>query len=528
MAAISDSISVTTEPPGAAVYLTRFTADAATAAPRQRLGTSPLTNVRIARGEYVLSIEKDGYAPIERTVSGVTIRASALTITPPPIRIDQRLLPADAPCRRAWCSCRAEITASVAWSRPTDRRVRLDDYFIDKYEVSNQEYKEFINAGGYVKREFWKHPFVKDGRTLSWDEAMRVLVDRTGLPGPRTWSNQSFPEGKADHPVTDITWYEAAAYAGVSRQAAGDDLSMGEGGAERRDRPQAGVAGMPWGAFYPGDPLERSRELRQRSPCPSTSAAFGMSAFGAYNMAGNVAEWTLNDSSDGFLATGGAWGDPTYTFAQFGGRPGFFSSEKLGFRCARLRPTGAGDQGGCGSSWIRKCRRTRAASPQVFAKLATAYRYEKAPLDARIEADDRDAGVEAGADHLHRRQRRARDRVSLSAQPRAAAAPGHAFIPAGDVDGGFRSLPDCDGRPHGAVRQGRARGVWRRARGLHRASEAGRAWRPSRRPHRRVRRDDRQPRHRSASRPRLPRDAGPTSTDARLPRWRRAPARRWA
>ena len=53
----------------------------------------------------------------------------------------------------------------VAWSRPTDRRVRLDDYFIDKYEVSNREFKEFVNAGGYLKREFWKHPFVKDGRT---------------------------------------------------------------------------------------------------------------------------------------------------------------------------------------------------------------------------------------------------------------------------------------------------------------------------------------------------------------------------
>ena len=41
----------------------------------------------------------------------------------------------------------------IAWSRPTDRRVRLADYFIDKYEVSNREFKEFISAGGYVKRE---------------------------------------------------------------------------------------------------------------------------------------------------------------------------------------------------------------------------------------------------------------------------------------------------------------------------------------------------------------------------------------
>ena len=42
---------------------------------------------------------------------------------------------------------------------------------------------------------------------------MKELKDRTGLPGPRSWSSQNFPEGKADHPVTDITWHEAAAYA---------------------------------------------------------------------------------------------------------------------------------------------------------------------------------------------------------------------------------------------------------------------------------------------------------------------------
>src|SRR6478736_990150 len=55
--------------------------------------------------------------------------------------------------------------------------------------------------------------------------------------------------------------------------------------------------------------------------------------------------WTANDSSDGFLATGGAWGDPTSMFSLFGGRPGFFSSGKVGFRCAR-NPPAAGDQGG--------------------------------------------------------------------------------------------------------------------------------------------------------------------------------------
>jgi hypothetical protein len=71
MPAISDSISVTTEPSGATVYLQRFTGG--TASPRVLLGTSPLTNVRVARGEYVVAIEKGRCAPIGAR-SRVTIR----------------------------------------------------------------------------------------------------------------------------------------------------------------------------------------------------------------------------------------------------------------------------------------------------------------------------------------------------------------------------------------------------------------------------------------------------------------------
>ena len=92
------------------------------------------------------------------------------------------------------------------------------------------EYKEFVSAGGYVRREFWKHPFVKDGRPVGWDAAMQMLVDRTGLPGPRSWSNQSFAEGRGAYPVVDITWYESCRVRRLSRQTAADDFPVGKGG----------------------------------------------------------------------------------------------------------------------------------------------------------------------------------------------------------------------------------------------------------------------------------------------------------
>jgi pimeloyl-ACP methyl ester carboxylesterase len=213
---------------------------------------------------------------------------------------------------------------------------------------------------------------------------------------------------------------------------------------------------MPWGAFYPGNPL-KDRANFGSGPLPTTSAEFGMSAFGAYNMAGNVAEWTANDSSDGFLATGGGWGDPTYTFSQFGGRPGFFSSEKLGFRCVRTAIESAADQGGMRIELNQEVPQYTAPSPEAFVKLASAYRYTKTPLETRIEQTTQTPEWK-------------RERITFNGAngTRAIAylyLPNHAprplqvmhYLPAGDVDGGFRSLPESmDDRMAPFVRGGRA------------------------------------------------------------------------
>jgi formylglycine-generating enzyme required for sulfatase activity len=437
--AISDTVSVTTEPAGASISVKRF-ANGGAPAPRQLLGTSPIASVRIARGQYVLSIEKDGYAPIERTISGVAFRVGALTITPPPIRITQQLMPAGGvPDRMAFVP--GGDYRLISWSRPTDRRVRLADFFIDKYEVSNREFKEFISAGGYVKRQFWTHPFIQNGRPIPFDEALRLLVDRTGLPGPRSWSNQTFPEGKADHPVTGITWYEASAYAAFRGKQL-PSIFQWEKAARDGFLGPAGIPTLPWGVVRPGYPLE-GRANFGTGALPVSSGEFGMSAFGVYNTAGNVAEWTSNDSSDGFLATGGAWGDPLYTFGQFGGRPGLFSSEKLGFRCARYVTPIATDEGAARIELAREIPVYTAPSPQQFAALSSAYHYDvRAPLDARIDetivtAEWKREKVSFNGGHGTRA-------FAYLYLPHHVTRPLQVihYLPAGDVNSGFRSLSD--------------------------------------------------------------------------------------
>lgn len=454
MPTIADTLSVTSDPAGAEVYLKRFTPGAVKPPERQRIGNTPITNLRIGRGQYILYLEKDGYAKTEQTISGAILQAAGLSVIPPPLKVEQRLLAAEKTPDRMIFVPGGEYRL-VAWERPTEQKVRLDDYFIDKYEVSNQDFKEFVSAGGYLKKQFWKYPFVKDGKPISWDEAMREFKDRTALPGPRSWSNQNFPDGKAGYPVTDVTWYEAAAYA----EFKGKTLPTIYQWEKAARNGQAGSLGnyMPWGLFYPGDSLNGRANFDAGGTTPVTALEFGMSPFGAYNMAGNVSEWTLNDSSEGFIATGGSWGDPTYTFAQFGRFPGFFSSAKRGFRCVLNSPGAVGDQGGSRIEIKNEIPVYTPSSDADFKKWAEFYRYEKTPLEPQIietiETDEwrrekityNGAGGERAIAYLYLPKNYPRPLQVIH------------YIPAADVDRGLRPLTVAvENRMAPLIKSGRA------------------------------------------------------------------------
>jgi len=455
MPTISNTISVTTDPPGAQVYLKRFSPDQSGQFPaRQLAGTTPIANLRMARGQYILYIEKDGYAKTEQTVSGAIMHYGSMIVLPPPINVQQKLFAADKmPDRMAFVP--GGDYRLVAWARPTDARVRLDDFFIDKYEVSNQQYKDFINAGGYLKKQYWKYPFVKDGKTFSWEEAMKEFRDRSGLPGPRTWSNQNFPEGKADHPVTDITWYEAAAFAAFKGKQLPTIFQWEK--AARNGSTSALVNFMPWGVFYPGETLDYRANFKNDGTMPVNSSEFGLSPFGAYNMAGNVTEWFLNETSEGFVAGGGAWGEPSYGFASYGYLPGFYSSNKLGFRCALNTPGAAGDQGAKRIEIEEEIPTYTASSDASFKEWLKYYRYDKTPLDAQItEVRENDSWRREKITFIGADGERA---IAYLYLPKNFARPLQVihFVPASDVENGLRPLPDAiEDRLGPLIKSGRA------------------------------------------------------------------------
>jgi eukaryotic-like serine/threonine-protein kinase len=378
---ISDSLSVTSEPGPAKVYLRRFQPDGKGNFPaRELIGETPIKDLRIARGQYILQIEKDGYANFERSISGIIPRVGGSFIASPPLDVSVKLMEKEKMPPSMVFVPGSEYSL-VNWSRPTETKVNLASYFIDKFEVSNADFKEFITAGGYVKKDHWKYPIRKDGKTLGWDEAMQLFKDKTGLAGPRTWSDQNFPAGRENDPVTDVTWYEAAAYAEFRGKKLPTVFQWEK--AARDGAFDARYNAMPWGFIKQGETTDRRANFRGTGTTPVTEMEFGMSPFGAYNMAGNVSEWNANESPDGFVTSGGAWNDLAYSFGDYGEYPGSYSSNRIGFRCALDMPGIVGDQGG---EMLPPAATPdyRPSNDADFKIILSHYGYDKTPLNAKV------------------------------------------------------------------------------------------------------------------------------------------------
>jgi hypothetical protein len=184
-------------------------------------------------------------------------------------------------------------------SRAGSFRQEIPAFLIARSEVTNQQFKEFIDAGGYDTPVYWEGlAFEDDGRALSWEEARAKFVDSTGRPGPAEWQLSAYPAGRDSYPVGGISWYEAAAYA--------------------RFRGQILPTIHHWAraAFGPLDPrfnvapmIAVASQFSASGPVPADSET-GLGPWGTFNMAGNVREWALNLTDTGLaMALGGGWSD---------------------------------------------------------------------------------------------------------------------------------------------------------------------------------------------------------------------------
>ena len=131
--------------------------------------------------------------------------------------------------------------------------VEVGGFLLDKYEVTNRDYKKFIEA--------------------------------SGRRAPLHWEGGSYPPAEASLPVTGVTWQDAADYA----RWAGKRLPTEE---EWEYAARGGAQGLiyPWGnEWKPG--FANVDHISQPKPAPVGSFDNDRSAFGVYDLAGNVSEW---------------------------------------------------------------------------------------------------------------------------------------------------------------------------------------------------------------------------------------------
>ncbi len=203
-------------------------------------------------------------------------------------------------------------------SQPEHNRM-VKAFYMDRFEVTNRRFKAFVNS--------------------------------TGRPAPVHWKDGRIPEGKEDHPVVYVTWFDA------------DDFCRWEGKRlpteEEWEKTSRGTdkRAFPWGGKFSKD-KGNTPQYEHGDTMPVGSFESGKSPYGVYDMAGNAFEWTESwfkpypgnthtDENYGEkykVLKGGSWYDctyykcgisaPTYNRIFFDPRT---KNNNFGFRCAKDR-----------------------------------------------------------------------------------------------------------------------------------------------------------------------------------------------
>ncbi len=137
--------------------------------------------------------------------------------------------------------------------------VVLDAYYIDKYEVSNTEYKGFMKATGHAAPAYWDDPRLS----------------------------------KPEQPVVGVNWYDGSAFCEWKGKRLPTEAEW-----ERAAKGPEGNGHYPWGHELDDTKANYGQNVGKTTAVDSYPA--GVSGYGAYNMSGNVFEWVSD------------WYDPTY------------------------------------------------------------------------------------------------------------------------------------------------------------------------------------------------------------------------
>jgi formylglycine-generating enzyme required for sulfatase activity len=209
-----------------------------------------------------------------------------------------------------------EFTAS------TGVRTNLPAFYMDKYEVTNGDYKKFLDAIASRTAKFSEHPFCPstDHKPANWDPILRAIEE-----------GQKIKVGKYDYwptwdsPVIGVTWFDAYAYANWRGKRLPTEIEWEKAG--------RGTDGRlyPWG----NDPIPGNSNVDGYSRNMNVYAhPKDVSSYGVIGLAGNADEWTSQASRTHGVVRGGSWQEPAAPLTRRIERTLERPHMATGFRCA--------------------------------------------------------------------------------------------------------------------------------------------------------------------------------------------------
>ena len=237
------------------------------------------------------------------------------------------------------------------WGQNNDTLTISYDYEIMKYEVTNREYIRYLEEAlatkdiriveSRIQGEYKGDSRVESGLYLFLD--LNAEDNRIKFSKGRFSVNPKYE----NHPVIEVTWFGANAFARHYNCRLPTEQEW-----EKSARGKTGFD-FPWGNrsdnrranyFDSGDPFDNGTTpvgFYDGKEHDGFKTLNSPSVYGAYDLAGNVWEWThsfYSKSTQHRVIRGGSWGYSTYclpSWVRFNGYP--FYGPQVGFRIARVK-----------------------------------------------------------------------------------------------------------------------------------------------------------------------------------------------
>ena len=277
------TLSVTSTPSGATVYLD--------GAP---IGETPLRAYEIDTG-----VQREKPVEIGLELAGYKSRVKSITVTSEQnLPWDVLLEPMHAPKIIGQDGAEMVLIPAGEFQMGSDdsaehnekpvHTVYVDAFYIDKYEVTNAQFKVFINANPQWQKDNIPDKY-HNGNYL------------------KQWNGNDYPSGHGNYPVVFVNWYSAMAYA----QWAGKRLPT-EAEWEKAARGGLDSKTYPWGNSAPDGTqcnfedgtlanlnidgrIVTDDNVNDGHAFTAPVDSYPANGYGLHNMAGNAYEWCLDE-----------------------------------------------------------------------------------------------------------------------------------------------------------------------------------------------------------------------------------------